>query len=234
MSEYDAIARLYDPWSVSVTEDVSFYVEEAVRAGSRVVELGVGTGRIAVPTAAAGVSVIGVDSSPGMLEVCRERAVLAGVAELLDLRLGELEAPPVDERVGLVTCPFRSYLHLRDDSARLQALAQARELLVTGGRLVFDVFAPGPDDIADTHGRWLEREPGIFERADWDSRERTLTLSVRGESGETSFVLAWLSNDEWRALIEQAGFQVIGCYGWFDRRPCGGGEDTVWVARRST
>ena len=33
---------------------------------------------------------IGVDSSPGMLEVCRERAELAGVAELLDLRLGDL------------------------------------------------------------------------------------------------------------------------------------------------
>jgi SAM-dependent methyltransferase len=234
VSLYDAIAELYDPWSRSVTEDVSFYVEEAVTradAGA-VVELGVGTGRIAVPTAAAGVRVIGVDSSPGMLEVCRRRAELAGVAELLDLRVGELEAPPVEERVALVTCPFRSYLHLPDEAARLRALRAARELLVPGGRLVFDVFAPSAEDIADTHGRWLEREPGIFERADWDSRERTLTLSVRGESGSTTFVLAWLSNDEWRSLLERAGFQVLGCYGWFDRRPYAGGEDTVWVARR--
>ena len=52
------------------------------------------------------------------------------------------------------------------------------------------------------------------------------------ESGETSFVLAWLSNGEWRALIERAGFQVAGCYGWFDRRPYAGGEDTIWIARR--
>jgi SAM-dependent methyltransferase len=234
MSAYDAIARLYDPWSVSVTEDVSFYVEEAKRAGGTVVELGVGTGRIAVPTVAAGVRMIGVDSSPEMLAVCRERAELAGVAELLDLRLGELEAPPVSERVALVTCPFRSYLHLLDDQARLRALRAARDLLVPGGRLVFDVFAPSAEDIADTHARWLEREHGIFERADWDSRERTLTLSVRGESGSTTFVLAWLSNDEWRALLERAGFQVLGCYGWFDRRPYAGGEDTVWVARRPT
>lgn len=232
MSAYDSIARLYDPWSVSVTEDVFFYVEEAVRAGSPVVELGVGTGRIAVPTAAAGVRVIGVDSSPGMLEVCREYAELAGVAALLDLRLGELEAPPVEERVALVTCPFRSFLHLPDDERRLRALRAVRELLLPGGRFVFDVFAPSAEDIADTHARWLEREPGIWERADWDSQARTLTLSVRGESGETSFVLAWLSNDEWRALMEQAGFQVVGCYGWFDRRPYAGGEDTVWVARR--
>ena len=232
VSKYDSIARLYDPWSVSVTEDVEFYVEEAQKAGSPVVELGVGTGRIAVPTAAAGIRVIGVDSSPGMLEVCREAAELAGVAGLLDLRLGEVEAPPVDERVGLVTCPFRSFLHLLDDDARLRALRAAHELLVPGGRFVFDVFEPSAADIADTNARWLEREPGIWERADWDSRARTLTLSVRGESGETSFVLAWLSNDEWRARLEQAGFQVTGCYGWFDRRPYAGGEDTVWVARR--
>jgi SAM-dependent methyltransferase len=232
VSAYDAIADLYDPWSRSVTEDVSFYVREAKRAGGPVVELAVGTGRIAIPTAAEGIPVIGVDSSPRMLDVCRRRAELAGVAGLLDLRIGELADPPVDERVRLVTCPFRSYLHLLDDDARLQALRAARSLLVPGGRLVFDVFAPGADDIADTHRRWLEREPGIFERADWDTRERTLTLSVRGESGATTFTLAWLSTDEWRALLERAGFQVLGCYGWFDRRPYRGGEDTVWIARR--
>ena len=232
MSEYDPIAHLYDPWSASVTEDIDFYASLAVEAGSPVVELGVGTGRIAVPTAAAGIRVIGVDSSPGMIEVCRERAELAGVAERLDLRLGELEAPPVEERVALVTCPFRSYLHLLDDEARLRSLGAVYDLLFPGGRFVFDVFAPGADDIAETHGRWLEREPGIYERADWDSRARTLTLSVRGESGETSLVLAWLTNDEWRSLLERAGFQVVGCYGWFDRRPYAGGEDTVWVARR--
>ena len=56
MSLYDSIAELYDPWSRSVTEDVGFYVEEAVAVAGAgpVVELAVGTGRIAVPTAAAG------------------------------------------------------------------------------------------------------------------------------------------------------------------------------------
>jgi SAM-dependent methyltransferase len=232
VSAYDAIARIYDPWSVSVTEDVSFYVDEAKRAGGPVVELAVGTGRIAVPTAAEGIRVIGVDSSPRMLEVCREQAELAGVAEFLDLRLGDLLEPPVDEHVRLVTCPFRSYLHLLDDDERMRALGAARELLVPGARLVFDVFAPAADDIEETHARWLEREPGIFERADWDTRARTLTLSVRGDSGGTSFTLAWLSPDEWRALLERAGFQMIGCFGWFDRRPYRGGEDTVWIVRR--
>src|SRR5213593_2791529 len=110
---YDALAAIYDPWSRSVTEDVAFYVDEAVEAGSPIVELGVGTGRIAIPTAAAGIELIGVDASEGMLEVCREQAELAGVAELLDLRVGDLRSPPVEERVRLVTCPFRAFLHLQ-------------------------------------------------------------------------------------------------------------------------
>ena len=233
MSRYDAIARLYDPWSVSVTEDVPFYVDEARRVSpGPVVELGVGTGRIAVPIAVEGIRVIGVDSSAGMLEVARERAESAGVADLVELRLGDLRAPPVTERVELVICPFRSYLHLRTDAERLRALLAARDLLVPGGRLVFDVFAPGADDIAETDGRWLEREPEIFERADWDTERRTLTLSVRGPTGEATLALAWLSADEWRALLERAGFEVEALYGWFDRRPFRGGEDMVWIARR--
>ncbi|MBA3412132.1 MAG: hypothetical protein H0T09_00410, partial [Actinobacteria bacterium] len=141
-------------------------------------------------------------------------------------------APPVEERVPLVTCPFRSFLHLADDADRLRALRAARELLLPDGRLVFDVFAPGQDDIAETHGRWLEREPGIFERADWDTEARTLTLRVRGDGDEATMRLAWVSQAEWRSLLERAGLRVEACYGWFDRRPYEGGEDTVWIARK--
>jgi SAM-dependent methyltransferase len=233
VSEYDAIAALYDPWSTGVVEDISFYVDEAVQAAAHpVVELGVGTGRIAIPTAMAGVHVIGVDASPGMLQVCAARAEEAGVAERLDLRRGDLRRPPVRERVLLVTCPFRAYLHLASDGDRLAALAAARGLLLEGGRLIFDVFRPSQEDIEETHGRWLEREPGIFERADWDLGEQTLTLSVRDASSETTMRLWWLEPERWLALLGDAGFAVEHVYGWFDRRPYRGGEDTVFVACR--
>jgi SAM-dependent methyltransferase len=231
-SPYDAIAALYDPWSRSVTEDIDFYVQQASKAGGAIVELGVGTGRIAVPVAQDGISVIGVDDSPRMLEVCRQRAEAAGVSALVDLRLGDLREPPVDEHVNLVACPFRAYLHLPDDAERRRALAAARRVLAPGGRLVFDVFAPGRDDIEETDGRWIEREPGIWERADWDTAARTLTLRVRGEAGETTMRLAWASASEWRRLLETSGFEVEALYGWFDRRPYRGGEDSVWIARR--
>ncbi len=233
METYDAIAALYDPWSRSVTEDIPFYVAEArAAAPGPIVELGVGTGRIAVAVAAEGIDVIGVDTSPAMLAICRERAELAGVADRLDLRLGDLRTPPVTERVHLVTCPFRAYLHLRSDDERRGALRAAHDLLEPGGRLVFDVFAPSAEDIAETHARWLEREPGIHERALWDEQARTLTLSVAGPGGGGTMCLAWISPAEWRALLEEAGFAVEACYGWFDRSPHRGGEDTVWIARR--
>ena len=126
-----------------------------------------------------------------MLDVAREYAAAEGVE--LDLRLGDLREPPVQERVPLVLIPFRSLLHMTTEDERLRALRAARELLLPGGRLVFDVFAPSAEDVEDTHGRWLEREPGIFERADWDENERTLTLSVRRGEEASTMLLAWLS-----------------------------------------
>jgi SAM-dependent methyltransferase len=231
-SPYDRIARLYDPWSASVTEDVEFYVQEARRAGAPVVELACGTGRIAVPIAMAGIRVIGVDASPAMLEVARGYARTEGVEELLDLRHGDLREPPVSERVALVLIPFRSLLHMTTDDDRLRALGAAHALLRPGGRLVFDVFAPSRDDVEDTHGRWLEREPGIFERADWDEGARTLTLSVRRGEEASTMLLAWLSPPEWRLLLDRAGFDLEAQWGWFDRRPYSGGEDVVFASVR--
>lgn len=233
MTLYDRIASIYDPWSRSVTEDVDFYVEQALAAGGPVVELAVGTGRIAVPIALAGVEVIGVDSSPAMLEVARAAADEAGVSDRVDLRLGDLREPPVRERVPLVVCPFRSLLHMEAEVEKLRALRAARKLLEPGGSFVFDVFSPSPEDIEETDGRWIEREPGIFERADWDEAARTLSLSVRSDDGAaTTFGLHWLSVAEWLRLLDEAELDVEELYGWFDRRPHDGDEDMVFVTRR--
>jgi ubiquinone/menaquinone biosynthesis C-methylase UbiE len=229
---YDRIAAFYDPWSRSVREDVAFYVDQALASGGPVVELAVGTGRIAVPIAEAGVSVIGVDSSPEMLVVARAAAGSAGVSALIDLRLGDLREPPVAERVPLVICPFRSLLHMETESEKLRALRAARRLLESNGRFVFDVFSPSRDDIEETHGLWLEREPGIFERADWNEGTRTLSLSVRSGDIVTTFGLHWLSAPEWLRLLGEAGFEVEALYGWFDLRPYDGEEDMIFVCRK--
>jgi ubiquinone/menaquinone biosynthesis C-methylase UbiE len=231
MTLYDRIASIYDPWSRSVTEDVGFYVEHALASGGPVVELAVGTGRIAVRIAEAGISVIGVDSSPEMLGVAWAAAESVGVSELVDLRVGDLREPPVSERVPLVICPFRSLLHMETEIEKLRALKAARGLLEAEGRFVFDVFSPSREDIEETDGRWLEREPGIHERADWDEGTRTLSLSVRSGDVSTTFGLHWLSAPEWLDILGAADFEVDALYGWFDLRPYDGEEDMVFVCR---
>lgn len=232
MALYDSIAGIYDPWSASVVEDIAFYVDEAKRSGGPVVELAVGSGRIAVPIARTGISVIGVDLSPGMLSVASALGEEHGVSDLLDLRVGDLREPPVDETVPLVICPFRSLLHMADEDEKLRALRAAHDLLQPDGHLIFDVFAPSSEDIAETNGLWLEREENIFERADWDEATRTLRLSVRSGESAASMDLHWLSAIEWRRLIDEAGFDIAGLYGWFDRRPYRGDEDMIWICRR--
>jgi hypothetical protein len=122
---------------------------------------------------------------------------------------------------------------MKTDEDRRRALRAVRRLLAPRGRFIFDVFEPSQEDIDETHGRWLEREPGIFERADWDAPTRTLTLSVYDAESSSTMRLAWLSPAEWHALLTTEGFEVEAVYGWFDRRPYAGGEDFIFVARRA-
>jgi SAM-dependent methyltransferase len=227
---YDRLGPAYDAWCRSVLEDIPFYVDLAVRSGGPVLELGVGSGRVAVPTALAGVAVVGVDSSPAMLELARRRAEPHDV----DLRLVEADMLTLPDlgRFALVTIPFRALLHLSSDAERRAVLAAARERLSPGGVLAFDVFHPDADDIAETHGRWLEREPGIWERATWDASARQLELAVRTGDSEATMDLWWLDPADWRRLLGEAGFCGVEAYGWFDRSPLlPGAVDSVWVAQ---
>jgi len=196
-----------------------------------VLEIGVGSGRVAVPTALAGITVVGVDASETMLELARRRAAPH------DLRLTLVRADMRDlPELGtfpLATVPFRAFLHLRDDAERLAVLRALHDRLDPGGTLAFDVFHPDRLDIAETHGRWIEREPGIDERAVWDEDARRLDLTVRTGAVLAEMELWWVEPHRWRALLDEAGFDGVRAYGWFDRRPLEpDATDSVWVASR--
>src|SRR5206468_7153422 len=104
MSWAEGFARVYDEWSAPMTDDVPFYVELAREADGPLVELAIGSGRVAIPVAqATGRPVIGIDSSPAMLEQARARASEAGVE--LVLREGDMRELALDEPVALVYCP---------------------------------------------------------------------------------------------------------------------------------
>ena len=228
-SAYDELGALYDSWSRSVTEDIDFYVELALQSGGPVLEIGVGSGRIAIPTGLAGIDVVGVDSSSAMLELARAKAAAHGLR--LSLVRADMRDLPDLGRFPLITIPFRALLHLRTDAERLDVLRSLRARLSRGGRVAFDVFHPAPADIEETNGRWLEREPGIFEHAVWRPAERNLSLTVRARGRTGHMELWWAEPEDWARLLREAGFAEVSCYGSFDRRPYApGGTDTVWIA----
>jgi ubiquinone/menaquinone biosynthesis C-methylase UbiE len=109
VSEYDLWAPVYDAWAADMTEDVAHYVSLAREADGPIVELMVGSGRVAIEVVlATGKPVLGIDSSPAMLDVARERA--AGLP--LELRLGDVLELELEEPAALIYVPFRSLLHL--------------------------------------------------------------------------------------------------------------------------
>src|ERR1700746_3003797 len=111
MSWDEAFADSYEEWSAPMTADVPFYAGLARDADGPLVELAVGTGRVAIPVAqATGRRVVGIDSSSAMLAQARVRAVEAGVG--LDLREGDIRELEIEEPAALIYCPGRSLLHL--------------------------------------------------------------------------------------------------------------------------
>src|SRR6516165_80478 len=105
-SWHESFADRYAEWSAGRAADIPFYVTLAREAEGPLVELAVGTGRVAIPVAqATGRTVIGIDSSPAMLAEARSRAAEAGVA--LDLREGDMRDLTIDQPAALIYCPFR-------------------------------------------------------------------------------------------------------------------------------
>ena len=112
---YEFIADLYDH-VVPYRErpDVPFFIDEAKDSGGPVLELGCGTGRILIPTARAGIEIVGLDLSQPMIEVCRARLreEAADVQSRVQLVEGDMRRFDLSRTFKLITTPFRSFQHL--------------------------------------------------------------------------------------------------------------------------
>ena len=130
--------------------DVAFYVEEARQAGSPVLELACGTGRVLIPVAEAGLTVVGLDSSAAMLSIAQEKIAKLPDAtqQRIELVEGDMRSFALDQRFKLIMIPFRSFLHLMTPADQRQALGCIRDHLADDGRLVFNIFDPRLDTIA--------------------------------------------------------------------------------------
>jgi SAM-dependent methyltransferase len=226
MSWPEAFAKDYDRWAADMTEDIPFYVELAREADGPVVELAVGTGRVALPVAQAiGRTVVGIDTSPAMLEQARE----AG-GDLLDLRLGDMRDLELEEAAALVYCPYRALLHLPTWADRRRVFERVAASLLPGGRFAWNVFAFDHAIAARLDG--LEQEDPIPHTLRYSVGESRVDIVLA--SGETSS-LWWTTKNEWLGLIDVVGLDVEALYGWFDRRPFDDeSRELVFVARKPT
>lgn len=145
-------------------EDVAFYVAEATAASTRgaVLELGAGTGRVAIAMARAGAEVVCVDLVPAMLDRAAMRVAKEprAVRERLSFRQGDLRSVRLRKRFPLVVAPFNVFMHLYELRDVERALATVKAHLAPRGRFVFDVMVPDAEALARDPSR-VYRAPAV-------------------------------------------------------------------------
>ena len=225
MVEYDAHAADYDVWAADMVDDVQWYVSLARDAVEPIVELAVGSGRVAIPIAReTGKRVIGIDRSAAMLAVARERA--AGLP--VELREGDMRELALEQPVELIICPFRSLLHLRTWADKRQLFERVAAALRPGGRFAWNVFAFSPFVAVQVEGK-RETRGETWQEVRNVPADNRIDL-VRGEG---VIPLWWMTRAEQEGLCDVAGLEVEALYGGFHQEPYD--ETTlemVWVARK--
>ena len=248
---YDHVAPYRD------RPDVGFYVEAAREAAGPVLELGCGTSRVLLPTARAGIEIVGLDSSAHMLAICRRRLQdePRDVRARVSLHQGEMQDFRLGQRFGLVTIPFRPFQHLITVREQLACLRAIRDHLEPGGRLVFDLFNPSLDMLtSDDLGQELGDEPEVT-LPDGSRLLRRYRIVSRDPFAQTNevemiyyvtrpdghqerrvhaFPMRYLFRYEAEHLLARAGFELEAIYADFEKRPYGSSYpgDLVLVARR--
>ena len=248
------VAEAYDAEQAEreiTTDDIPFYVglaKEAAAAGQSVLELACGTGRVTIPIAEAGASVVGLDRSPAMLAVARRKS--QGIANVRWAE-GDMADFALGDRFGLIVIPFRSFLLLTTVAEQKSCLRSSHEHLADGGRLALTIFNPDIAYIAarqgEKRGLWTKSAPAA-DRELWATREyRTATQELNETRAEVQLSddgaiisrvhrdlgLRYVFRYEMEHLLALSGFEVEALYGWFDGRPFDEtSTEMVWLARK--
>jgi SAM-dependent methyltransferase len=130
----DRIADVYDDWYAGAT-DVEGTVATVLRYGTRVLELGIGTGRVAIPLLDAGCSVHGVDASPAMVDRLREKA-----GDRITVTLADFTEVPVEGTFDVALLAFNALLNLTTPDAQVTCLRRCGEVATT---VLVETFVPG-------------------------------------------------------------------------------------------
>ncbi len=238
--------------------DIQFFVGAAKESGGPVLELGCGTGRVLIPTARAGVEVVGLDLSHHMLHVCRAR--LGDEPENVQSRVQIVEADMRRFELGrafrLATTPFRPFQHLTTVEDQMSCLTCIHRHLMDDGRLILDIFDPSLEHlVADNVGQEVEAGPEfatpdgrrVVRRSRTVRRDRLnqinhveLIYTVTHPDGREerlvhAFPMRYLFPFEAEHLLARCGFEGEHLYGDFDKSPRRAEypRELIFVARKA-
>ncbi len=224
--------------------DVEPYVELARRSGGPVLELGCGTGRILIPTARAGMRIVGMDNDNFMLDVCRRTLATEPpeVSERVRLVEGDMTAFDLGAEYALITTPFRSFQLITSVAGQLNCLDCVRRHLSDRGLFVLDLFNPSlrmltREDRAEEWGdepafalpdrRRVLRRMRMAKRDHLEQvNDAELIYYVTHPDGRTerivdAFRIRYLFRYEAEHLLARAGFRVEAVYGDMAGSPFG-------------
>ena len=237
-----------------ITGDLAFYLDCAKRFGSPVLELGVGTGRVAWALAEAGFDIVGIDRSKGMLERARRKGEgmskdIRERVQLIELDITDFD---LDRTFPLALIPFSTFQHLTTPEQQQSCLKRAHRHLVDGGRLVLDVFdpildacvpgasTPNPDReaIEPETGHTLRRlstartnDPLTQTFIETFRLERIDGSGKLVESDNATHHLRWATRQEMAYLFEICGFDIEAQYADFKRNAPAYGQRQIWVLK---
>jgi SAM-dependent methyltransferase len=234
MSLFDPLARYYDLDLQGYAHDLLFFENFARHAGPPVLELGVGTGRVAAHLAEAGIAVTGIDSSPAMLEAARAR--ISGTAKRrLTLHQADLREFELDGQFEMAFAALNTFGHLTTRDDQVLALntvwkhltdERDRELVLdwartdpATGNTVVKLVSGYLDEVAQ-----LQHLTFIFDDTDAEGLTRRTVVS---------FPLRYNYPAEMELLLEHCGYQIDGIYGSYELEPfAANSERMIVVARR--
>ncbi len=226
----DRFAGVYDRWYGDITDtDAAVAQVAAVADGGAVLELAVGSGRLAVPLAERGIEVVGIDASLAMLDRLRARpggeAVTAVLGDMADLDLTPAGVPD-DATFALVLVAYNALFNLTTAEDQQRCLHQVWERVAPGGVLVVEAFVPGPDlDRAESvvAPRTIAANHVVLSVSRRDPTDQTLTGSFVDITEAGIKLRPWHPRSappaEVDAMAEAAGLGLVERHGGWEGEP---------------
>ncbi len=234
----DRFADVYDDWYADVSDVDATVARVAALAGpgGRVLELGAGSGRLAVPLAGRGLDVWAVDASSAMLDRLRARPGADRVHVVLD-DMARLDDPALASAAGgfgVVLCAFNTLFNLPDSEAQRRCLARAVDLMAPEGLLVIEAFVPPAGGESDAAVAAVEpRHIGLDEVVLTVSRLDPATHTITGQHVQITergvrlrpWVLHYATPGELDDLAAAVGLRVVERHAGWHEEPFGPASD---------